>query len=75
MHVNLCSHTFTTNYLRSAVGGGGGGGGGGGVGGGGSRDYLIYSPVAAKSILLCSEHVWEDFKNQYSLKMYITKKY
>ena len=67
MHVNLCSHTFTTNYLRSAVGGGGGGGG--------SRDYLIYSPVAAKSILLCSEHVWEDFKNQYSLKMYITKKY
>ena len=28
----------------------------------GGRDYLIYSPVAAKGFLLCSEHVWEDFK-------------
>ena len=39
--------------------------------GGGVGDYLKYSPVAAKILLLC----WKDLKKQYSLKMYITMKY
>ena len=43
---NLCSHTFTTQFL-----------GGRWVG-----DYLEYSPVAAKILLLCWENVKKDFK-------------
>ena len=38
-------------------------------------DYLKYSPVAAKILLLCWENVWKDLKRQHSLKMYITMKY
>ena len=44
-------------------------------GGRGVGDYLKYSPVAAKILLLCWENGWKDLKKQYSLKMYITMKY
>ena len=44
--------------------------------GGGVGDYLKYSSVAAKILLLSWEDVWKDLKKkQLSLKMYITMKY
>lgn len=48
MHANLCLHIFIKRSL--------------GWEGGGVGDYLKYSPVAAKIILLCWENVKKDFK-------------
>ena len=42
--------------------------------GGGVGDYLKYSLVAAKILLLSWENVWKDLKKQLILKMYITMK-
>ena len=41
----------------------------------GVGDYLKYSPVSAKIVLLCWEIACKDLKKQYSLKLYMTMKY
>ena len=51
---HICACKFMLAYIYHAVFRVGGGGGVG--------DYLKYSPVAAKILLLCWENGWRDLK-------------
>ena len=61
---HICACKFMIAYIYQAI-----------LRVGGVGDYLKYSPVAAKILLLCRENGSKDLKKQYSLKMYVTTKY